>query len=213
MVKLNRGSKTLTNLSKTSRKFKKAIQGLNVRQAYDFYLKNQNHYRYNTQETKQEFKKINQGRCSFCTKHILEFDKEMTVEHIRIKRDYPKKIFVWTNLLCSCHTCNTQRGVKPFDKNKYLDPTKVEDIEKYFTYELDGEILPSYQLTEEEKEKAQYMIELYDLNRPTLKCERRKFMKDLMSNDEFYNCLKQMGNNSPNIIFLSLFTYYKGVYN
>ncbi len=53
------------------------------------------------------------------------------------------------------------------------------------------------------------MIKLYQLNRKGLVCKRREFMKQIMSDDDFYNSLKTMDEASQNIIFLSVFAYYK----
>ncbi len=49
-------------------------------------------YLYNTEETKMYFKQMNKERCSFCTKFIQDFDDEMTVEHIQLKREAPQFI-------------------------------------------------------------------------------------------------------------------------
>lgn len=212
MISINRRKKRLKELEKTSSEFKKKTAGMSLEDTYDFYKKHCRQFRYNTEETKQEFKTMNQGRCSFCTKYISEFDTEMTVEHIRVKRDYPRKIYEWGNLLCSCHTCNTKRNVKSYSKEKYLDPTKVEGIEKYFLFELDGEIVPNGKLPAEEQEKAQYMIDIYDLNRETLVNERRDFMNKLIVDEQLYKSLKQLDSDDQSIIYLSVFTYYKGVY-
>ena len=211
MVKIDRGKGYPKMLAKTSSEFKRRISGMTTKEAYEFYVKNKKRegFKYKTDETRRRFKKINYGRCSFCTKIISEFDDEMTVEHIKIKRDYPSKIFEWTNMLCACRTCNNKRGTRAFDSAKYLDPTKIEDIDKYFSYRLSGEIVPNDRLSDEEKGKAQYMIDMYKLNRRTLINERRKFMEDLMQDEAFYNLLKKKENENAHIIFLSLFTYYK----
>lgn len=209
MIKIKRTC-TPKALSKTNRDFKAAIAGMSVREAYDFYDANKRVYCYNTEETKRHFKKMNYERCSFCTKLIQDFDDEMTVEHIKIKRDYPQKIFQWSNLLCSCRTCNTKRSTRAHDSEKYLDPTKVEDIERYFCYKLDGTIVANEDLDSDEVERAEYMIKLYRLNRKGLVCKRREFFKDLISDDDvFYEQLKKMDESSQNIIFLSVFAYYR----
>lgn len=208
MVKIKRVSQPV-QLAKTNKIYKKQIVGKNAKEAYKFYEDNQTSYKYNTKETKEKFKKMNYKRCSFCTKTILEFDTEMTIEHIRTKKDYPQKIFEWSNLLCACRTCNTKRSIKKYDRGKYLDPTKIIDIEKYFLFELDGSIEINKELSDAEQKKAKYMIEMYDLNRDELVYDRRHFMKKLMGEDDFYNSLKRDDFASQNIIFLDLFTYYR----
>jgi len=208
MVKINR-TRTPKALSKTNKEFKTAIAGMSTKDAYDFYNRYKKKYRYNTEETKQHFRKMNHERCSFCTKLIQDFDDEMTIEHIKIKRDYPKLIFQWSNLLCACRACNTKRSTHVHNSQKYLDPTKTGDIEKYFCYRLDGTIVANEELGREEIQKAEYMIKLYRLNREGLVCKRREFMRDLMSDDDFCEKLKKMDESSQNIIFLSVFAYYR----
>lgn len=208
MVKIKR-TYTPKGLAKTNREFKAAIRGMNVKEAYEFYKRHKGRYRYNTEETKRHFRKMNHERCAFCTKMMQDFEDEMTVEHIKIKRDYPEKIFQWSNLLCVCKTCNTKRSTHTYFPEKYLDPTKIDDIEDYFCYQLDGEIAVSGDLDDKKREQAEYMIKLYGLNRKGLVCKRREFMLDLMSDDDFYEKLKNMDESSQNIIFLSVFAYYR----
>ena len=208
MVKLKR-TYTPKTLAKTNKEFRAAIAGMSTKDAYGFYKANEKKYCYNTDETKRHFKKMNQERCSFCTRLIQDFDNEMTVEHIRIKRDYPQLIFQWSNLLCACRTCNTKRGTRAYDPKRYLDPSKEKDIEKYFCYEPDGSITVNEELGRDEKEKAKYMIKLYRLDRKELNKKRQEFFQDLLSDDDFYEILKNRGESSQNIIFLSVFAYYR----
>ncbi len=208
MIKIHRTHNPAV-LAKTNKTFQAEIAGMNEKEAYDFYKKHSRVYLYNTNETKTHFKIMNKERCSFCTKFIQDFDDEMTVEHIQLKRDAPQLIFEWNNLLCSCRTCNTKRSTKAHSSEKYLDPTNITDIEKYFCYELDGKVYPNQELSRQEQQQAAYMIKLYQLNRKGLVCKRREFMKQIMSDDDFYNSLKTMDEASQNIIFLSVFAYYK----
>lgn len=209
MFSINRGSDDPQKLKKINDIFIGEIKNLDKEKAYEHYKKHKGKFKYNTLETKKKFREMNFERCSFCTKYISEFDDEMTVEHIKLKSEYPEKIFNWDNLLCACKTCNTKRSTNLCDDNLYLDPTKIENIEKYFKFKLDGKIEPSKSLAEKEIEKSNYMIELYKLNRKGLVCSRRKFFNDLIEDDEFYEILKNRDNFNQNIIFLALFTYYK----
>ncbi len=196
-------------LAKTNREFKAAIRGMSATEAWHYFDQNRQRYRYNTAETKRIFRKMNFRRCSFCTRVIGDFDKAMTVEHIETKHDHPQKIFQWKNLLCACHTCNTERSTTPCARNQYLDPTSIPDLERYFSFLPDGTIHPDSSLTSEERQKADYMIRLYRLDRKDLECERREFFKNLLESDSFSSFLEKQDLSSQNIIFLSVFTYYR----
>lgn len=209
MEYIQRRKALLQNLEKTKNEFNDLIKDMTPAAAYKFFKDKQWKYKYNTQETKNEFFDMTGGRCSFCTKRIMDFNSEMTIEHIQTKVSIPSKIFEWDNLLCSCRTCNTKRNDKPYDKNKYLDPTKVKDISKYFEFKMDGTINVAKDLTEKEKEKADYMIQMYKLDRRDLETDRKYFFRQLVNDKDYYDILKNDDKSSIRIIFLSVFTYYK----
>ena len=209
MEYIRREKASLANLKKTNDEFNLLIEGKSVKDAYQFYKDNINQFKYNTDETKNEFFVMTGGRCSFCTKKIMDFNSEMTIEHIQTKVSTPSNIFEWDNLLCACKACNTKRGRKTYDGEKYLDPTKVKDISKYFEFNMDGTIKIAKGLTENEKEKAAYMKNMYQLDRTDLNTDRKEFLRHLVNDDGYYDILKNDDKSSTRIIFLSVFTYYK----
>ena len=205
---IQRDKTVLPELDRTCRQFQKEIFGMTKKEAYQHFKARSHILKYNTSETTSEFKRINYERCSFCTMIIQEFDREMTVEHIETKSDVPEKIYEWNNLLCACKAYNTKRSIKKYDDKKYLDPTKVEDIEKYFSYRGDGSIIVNGTLSDGEKAAAEYMIGLYGLDRDSLNYERRRFFNDLLD-DEFFEGLLKQRVDSRRIVFRSVFAYYK----
>lgn len=209
MEYIKREKTSLDNLKKTNDDFNLLIKGKSVKDAYKIYKDNSNRFQYNTTETKNEFFKMTGGRCSFCTKRMVDFNSEMTVEHIQTKVSVPSKIYEWENLLCACRTCNTKRSTKRYDKERYLDPTKIKDISKYFEFNMDGTIKIAKDLSESEKEKAVYMRDMYQLGRTDLNTNRKEFLKHLVNDDGYYEILKNDDKSSTRIIFLSVFTYYK----
>ncbi len=94
--------------------------------------------------------------------------------------------------MCACRTCNTKRNDKLYDKNKYLDPTKVKDISKYFEFKMDGTIKIAKGLTKLEEEKAVYMRDMYGLDRNDLNTDRKDFLRQLVNDDQYYDILKKM---------------------
>lgn len=207
MFSVTRGAHP-AELKNTDTQFKKEINGLNTKDAYKHYKKSKNRLKYNTKETKTLFDKMNFRRCTFCGQPIEDFNKNMTIEHIKLKSTFPEKIYEWNNLLCSCKTCNTERSTNECDDNLYLDPTKITCIEKYFKFELNGEIKPNDGLGKDDLARADYMIELYKLNRDDLVYDRKEFFMDLLD-DVFYDWIDKHDKFCRHIIFLGLFTYYK----
>lgn len=208
MNSITRRAQAPVNLDRTDREFNRQIAGMTREDAYKFFLANERRFRYNTDETKAEFAYMNYKRCAFCTQRISNFSTEMTVEHIEIKRDCPEKIFRWDNLLCACKTCNTKRSTKRYDGSKYLDPTKLPDIERYFKFRMDGTIAAGEGLSDKEKECAEYMVEMYNLDREELNADRRDFLLELLDDDYFHR-LETREKQSRDIHFLAVFTYYK----
>ena len=211
MFKIKR-EKSPPNLKSSYDSFCKEVKHMRVSKAYARYneLNGQMLYKYNTQETKELFRIMNYERCSFCGKIISDFDDEMTIEHIKLKSKFPRYIFKWSNLLCSCITCNRKRSTNDEDPLKYLDPTRI-DVERYFEFSSNGEVLASSCLTEEEKEQSNHMIELYKLNRSNLVSKRKKFFLDL-EDSEFLDRVKSDPNGNEHVLYLGQYRYYiKGV--
>lgn len=207
MFRIDRESKP-TQLASTNEAYLSKIEGYDVAKAYKYYNDNRSKYKYNTEETKNAFYRMSFGRCSFCSKCISDFFDEMTVEHIELKKEKPNKIFEWNNLLCACRSCNTKRSIKKYIDDRYLDPTKIIDIDRYFKYNLDGSIEANNCLSSEEVKKVEYMIELYELDRVDLRKRRRSFIQDIIEDEEFSEILKTKNKYNEHIIFLSVFTYY-----
>ena len=74
---------------------------------------------------------------------------------------------------------------------------------------MDGTIKIAKELTENEKNKAVYMKDMYQLDRADLNTARKEFLKNLVNDDGYYDILKNDDKSSTRIIFLSVFTYYK----
>ncbi len=181
---------------------------------YDYYKKHDTSFPYNTIDTKKSFKKMNFKRCSICTIYIAKFNKELTVEHIQTKRAKPYLICEWENLLCSCLSCNRQRGTKEYNSELYLDPTKVDNIKKYFEYKVNGKIVSAKGLDEKDMRKAHYMIDLYNLNNEDYINERRDYYKSLIELEKTnkIELLKKYIDNlqelKHDVLYLNIFTYY-----
>lgn len=157
--------------------------------------------------------------------------KNSHIEHLKPKdyHKYPEKVFTYENLAVSCngdcqdycednqpHTCGHIKA-NLYDENRFLDPTKLEDIEDYFVYDAeDGRMLPS----EKAPDKAMYMIfTILQLNAPQLCYARLIALKNLQTKIAQYPKEKRRAAmksvlNNKNIAFISFLRYrYRSIIN
>ena len=66
------------------------------------------------------------------------------------------------------------------DINLFINPLKVLETQKYFTYDINGKILPS----NKNREKAKYTIDLLNLNHPDLVAWRLEVYNTLLEDTE-----------------------------
>jgi len=57
---------------------------------------------------KNSFRKLQQGRCAFCRRHLGDI-RDTHLEHFIEKTTHPKFTFTITNLALACSTCNGQK--------------------------------------------------------------------------------------------------------
>jgi len=136
-----------------------------------------------------------QGLCIYCQQELpekkqTEYKITSHIEHIRPRRGchrdkYAHLHFCYKNLSVSCEgfDCKTEslKTKKEFceqgneyDEEKFLNPMERNDIEDYFIYNIQCEILPNPSKNQEDRTKAEYMISILDLNHSTLKKMRQK---------------------------------------
>jgi len=144
--------------------------------------------------------------CCYCESKIEIYGDEAKdgshIEHLKPKSlDYDKLTFDYHNLVVSCQgTCHNEDGDSSrsscghkkedeYNEEKFLNPTRVEDIRDYFRYKtIENEkmkILP----TDKAPIKAQYMINILHLNAEPLLIARGKALKDFEENQ--YNMKKE----------------------
>lgn len=152
---------------------------------------------------REHFFNEQKGICAYCEQSLAivfpnsKLSDISHLEHIKPKarNKYPQETFSQKNLILSCNgfNCNFEPENPEFcghNKNQlyngrlFLNPTLIENIETYFDYTIEGEIMPADNLTEEEKEKADYMINLLDLKNQTLVDMRKDMLSDVISRDD-----------------------------
>jgi len=145
--------------------------------------------------------KEQKGLCIYCQQQLNPNNKELSnfahIEHLKPKdkNKFPELTFEYNNLTVSCNGfdctkfsltkdfCGHKKSSK-FKEDKFLNPIEIKDIEKYFEYTIEGKIRPSKSLTENEKSKAEYMIELLDLKNKELNKMRKESYLSLIEISE-----------------------------
>ncbi|MCK4493979.1 MAG: TIGR02646 family protein [Methylococcales bacterium] len=148
-------------------------------------------------QTKQHIlKDEQQGLCIYCERDVEE-DKTR-LEHIKPQKRYPKLRFNYNNLVISCSgkdycsneiqahqgfdidSCDHYKD-KHYDETQFLDPTQEQQIADYFYFDYDTGAINACSF-EESANKAKYMIDLLNLDNPSLRNERINAKRALLKN-------------------------------
>jgi len=131
--------------------------------------------------------------CAYCEKKISSNPNISNIDHFKTRNLFPEKTLDYNNLLVSCNAkdrCSTLKDnnksllKRKEDYENTVNPT-IENPNEFFDYLLSGEIVPLNQ-------KAQFTIEIFNLNHQSLYDERKiladtlKYCPDL-SLDEIYD--------------------------
>lgn len=179
--------------------------------------------------------------CSYCE---IELDRSnggigFHIEHIKPKSLNPALTFEFNNLLISCFnsgheipssnddsmpiSCGHAKG-DGFAPLLFIKPTEY-NCENYFFYELDGRIVPNPNLTGlNESQRAEYTIQILNLNCRRLKRERRDmikagleiindFLDDFDSLSYFINCELEETNNKYRSFITTRRQYFQDLIN
>lgn len=125
-------------------------------------------------------------------KHILEHEQygqsgyteaplhleKSHIDHFKKQSLYPHLIFDWSNYVVDGKDDTYGARYKDnairnrTDNEKLINPI-VEEAQKFFKYELSGKIVPADGLSEEDNERAEFTITIFNLNESSL-VDRRK---------------------------------------
>jgi|AntDeeMinimDraft_4_1070355.scaffolds.fasta_scaffold06195_2 uncharacterized protein (TIGR02646 family) len=138
--------------------------------------------------------------CCYSELNAAAYGFGFHIEHIKNKNQQPERAFDYANLAASAleaqgiHALRNQQqaadvptdlfgGHAPgkqqsVDMQRFISPHQP-DCSRFFSYLSDGRIVPSEILSASDKERAQYTIDLLNLNSPFLQVERRKWWDEL----------------------------------
>ncbi|MEM7537125.1 MAG: retron system putative HNH endonuclease [Chloroflexota bacterium] len=118
-------------------------------------------------------------KCAFCERQV---PGELQIEHFKSKQHYPQDAFDWVNLFLSCGTCNGIKGEREHD------PCLKPDDDDPSTYlwvnpiSLKIEAKPGISVTA--KERANYTVNLYGLDRPELRYAYLVYWRTITLHDD-----------------------------
>ncbi|HHK8567967.1 TPA: retron system putative HNH endonuclease [Vibrio parahaemolyticus] len=135
------------------------------------------------------------GLCCYTELNLTDFALELHmgthIEHERPKSMFPDRTFDYGNLLlCSLtsedlkHFPGQQQFGGHFKGSNFVAASFVSphqaNCRDYFIYSSgSGEISPNLALPEDEQQKAQYTIDLLNLNAPFLRAERQQWLEEI----------------------------------
>ncbi|EAX4764934.1 TIGR02646 family protein [Salmonella enterica subsp. enterica serovar Isangi] len=114
------------------------------------------------------------------------------IEHVENKSQQPVRTFDYQNLAASA--LDSENGLRLFGINAFgghargkqeaVDMAKfihchLPDCSRYFAYLSDGRIVPADEINAQEMERAEYTIDLLNLNSGFLQTERRNHWEEL----------------------------------
>ncbi len=148
-----------------------------------------------------------QNNLSGYTEKPFKRDSDSHIDHFRKRAMFPNLTFEWNNLIVDHKDHNYGAGykdnrIKEEDYNKIFNPVE-DEIEGCFFYLQDGEIIPHPKLGTNKRSRANFTIEIFNLNHRSLKNERRdiiKLIRDYKNSDleekAIYDYIKKAGFQS-----------------
>jgi len=124
--------------------------------------------------------------CAYCEKEIDAEPKNSNIDHFKTRHLYPNDTLEYRNLLVSCNSKISCSHIKDNYRLRKEDYTKIinpidENPNDYFEYGFAGDILIKNDLSLEQKIKAEFSIEIFNLNHKSLIDNRKIIAESLMA--------------------------------
>lgn len=116
-----------------------------------------------------------QGICAYCERR-----EQGEIDHFRPKSRYPHLVYIWSNWIYACPTCNRRKHEK-WPPYGFVDPcaqSATASPENYFTFDIEtGLILPKSGLSPIRRKKAVNTIRCLRLNKWPHAKNRREWVE------------------------------------
>ena len=145
-----------------------------------------------------------QHRLSAYTELYLSDSSRTHIDHFKKRELFNDLVFSWNNLVIDSNDESFGAKYKDshihdrHDNERLINPVD-EDAVRFFQYESTGKIAPADGLTDEEKQRAQYTIDMFNLNEASLKDRRKIILNgdpcayEGLSDEEILQCLHTLG--------------------
>jgi len=142
------------------------------------------------QQTREYLLAEQHSLCGYTEVNLLRFEHGMHIEHIAPKAVNPTRTFDYENLIVSALDSQSlglfiredrfggHFKLNKFDEEKFISPL-MSNSESYFRYQSNGHISPAAALNSIDEERANYTIDLLNLNASFLVAQRRGWFDEL----------------------------------
>lgn len=127
------------------------------------------------------------GMSAYTEKPLDENREQLHIDHFRKKgmNEFRNLMFVWSNYIVderntkygAVYKDNMVHAVKDYEM--LIDPVAEADPSRFFAYMENGEMIPASDLCDTDKEKAQYTIDTFGLNDPSLRSIRSNLLTNI----------------------------------
>lgn len=125
-----------------------------------------------------------QSLCVYCEKQITAKPTQSNIDHFKTRHQFPQLTLDYDNLLVSCnhhqHCSHTKDnfGLNQSDYDNLINPV-TEHPNYFFDYSFAGDIIAKSNLNRMDAKKANFTIQVFNLNNKSLIEERKKIIQSL----------------------------------
>lgn len=145
-----------------------------------------------------------QGGVSAYTEELLSKDSRTHIDHFRKRDQFPNLTFEWNNLFVDGVSENygakfkdNHSHIKKADYALLISPVE-SDVERFFSYMENGEIVVAKGLSAQDAKRAAFTIKMFNLTDPGLTSRRASVIKAIndcagLSPEEIRIALQELG--------------------
>lgn len=160
--------------------------------------------------------------CIYCEQELeIENKENYHIEHLKPKSLFRELTYVYDNLALSCngficknnfgeikkkqfcgHFKNSKFKEENYKDELFLNPHEVKDLDSFFDFDIEGNILPNSLKSKDNQSTAKYMIEYLGLNNEKLVERRKNTYTELVviAENEYKDAIQLLDFNNSSFI-------------